>query len=277
MEWHRVDVAVESRAPTGQTAAYLSDGPDALLVDPARRTADLDAAVGAADIAHLAVTHHHPDHVGAVAAYARETDATVWARRGRTDSFEAATGITPDRTFAEGTTIPAGNAVEHGSTSSRPEADDGVTVLDLPGHAPEHVGFATDDGVVSGDVAVAVGSVVVGAPEGDMRAYLSSLRRLHARNPTRLYPGHGPTITDARAACRRLLRHRHRREERVRAAVESGAETPDGILDRAYEKDLSGVRDLALATVVAHLEKLAVEGAVQWDGERARPDDGRST
>jgi len=256
MAWQRVDVPVETRAPTGETAAYLSDGPDALLVDPAEPSAELDAAVAAADIGHIAVTHHHPDHVGAVAHYAGETDATVWARRGRVDAFEAATGIAPDRTFAEGTTIPAGERVE---------------ILDLPGHAPEHVGFATDDGVVSGDVAVAEGSVVVGAPEGDMRAYLSALRRLHARNPRALFPGHGPTVTDVRAVCCRLLDHRLHREERVRVAVESGAATPDDIVDRAYEKDLTGVRDLALATVLAHLEKLAVDGAVRWDGSQALP------
>ena len=254
MDWRRVDVPVESRAPTGRTAAYLSPGPDAVLVDPAGRTSELDDAV--ADVAHIAATHHHPDHVGAVADYARRTDATVWARRGRTEAFEAATGITPDRTFADGTVIPAG---------------DGVAVLDLPGHAPEHVGFATGSGVVSGDVAVADGSVVVGAPAGDMRAYLSSLRRLHARSPTALYPGHGPTITDPRAVCRRLIAHRLDRERRVRTAVEAGAATPGDIVGSAYEKDLSGVRELALATVTAHLEKLAVEDAVRWDGERASP------
>ena len=256
MGWHRVDVPVETLSPTGETAAYCSDGPAALLVDPAGRSAALDSAVAERDVGHLAVTHHHPDHVGAVTHYARETDATVWARRGRTDAFEAATGSTPDRTYVEGTTIPAG---------------DGVTVRDLPGHAPEHVGFETPVGVVSGDLAVAGGSVVVGAPEGDMRAYLSSLRRLHARSPAALYPGHGPTITEPRRTCRRLVDHRRDRERQVRAAVEAGAETPDALVDRVYEKDLTGVRDLAVATVVAHLEKLVVEGACRWDGERARP------
>ncbi|QIO22177.1 MBL fold metallo-hydrolase [Haloarcula sp. JP-L23] len=258
MTWTRLDVPVATRAPTGQTAAYLGAGPDALLVDPAGRTDALSDAVSDASVGHVAVTHHHPDHVGGVAHYARETGATVWARRGRKAAFEAATGVAPDRTFVEGTTIPAG---------------DGVDVVDLPGHAPEHVGFATRSGVVSGDVAVAEGSVVVGAPEGDVRAYLTSLRRLHARNPVRLFPGHGPTITDPRRACARLLRHRLDRERRIRAAVEAGVTTVDDVLDRAYEKDLTGVRDLARATVVAHLEKLAVEGTVRWDGQRARPAD----
>ncbi|WP_254273656.1 MBL fold metallo-hydrolase [Haloarcula marina] len=256
MTWTRVDVPVATRAPTGETAAYLSSGPDALLVDPAARTDGLDRAVAERSVGHVAVTHHHPDHVGAVARYADETDATVWARRGRADAFEAATGIRPDRTFADGTTIPAA---------------DGVTVLDLPGHAPEHVGFVTESGVVSGDVAVAEGSVVVGAPEGDLRAYLTSLRRLYVRNPPQLLPGHGPTVDDPRATCQRLIGHRLRRERRVREAVATGARTADEVLDAAYEKDLDGVRDLARATVVAHLEKLAVEDAIAWDGRRARP------
>ena len=267
---HRVAVPVETRAPTGETNAYCTAGPDALLVDPARQTDALDAAVASADIGHVAVTHHHPDHVGAVSHYARETDATVWARRGRTEAFEAATGVAPDRTFVEGTTIPADDAVEHGSTSNRLTADNGVTVIDLPGHAPEHVGFLTDSGIISGDFAVAEGSVVVGAPEGDMRAYLTALRRLHARNPEALLPGHGPTIESPRAVCRRLLSHRLNRERRIRAAVDAGCRTPDEIVDHAYAKDLAGVRDLAIATAVAHLEKLAVEGRVRWDGAAAR-------
>jgi hypothetical protein len=73
------------------------------------------------------------------------------------------------------------------------------------------------------------------------------------------------------ATCRRLLTHRLDRERRVRAAVADGATTVDAILDAAYEKDLSGVRDLAAGTVRAHLAKLAVEGSLRWDGERATP------
>ncbi|WP_276272302.1 MBL fold metallo-hydrolase [Haloarcula litorea] len=256
MAWTRVDVPVATRAPTGETAAYLGPDPEAVLIDPPARTEPLDAAVAERNVDHVAVTHHHGDHVGAVADYARETGATVWARTGREAAFAEATGVEPDRTFAGGTTIPAGP---------------GVTVLDLPGHAPEHVGFATSHGVVCGDAAVAEGSVVVGAPEGDMRAYVTSLRRLHARAPHRLYPGHGPTIDESQAVCARLLAHRLNRERRVAAAVADGARSPDDVLDAAYEKDLTGVRDLARATVVAHLEKLAVEGRVRWNGRQARP------
>lgn len=257
MDWHRADVSVPTRAPTGNTAAYVCGDEAALLVDPPETDDALDSLLRDRSLAHIALTHHHPDHAGAVAHYARETGATVWARRGRASAFEAATGVTPDRLFSGGTTIPT----DAGS----------VTVIDTPGHAPEHVAFATDGAVVSGDLAVAGGSVVVGAPEGDVRAYLASLRRLHARNPDVLLPGHGPRIETPRETCARLIRHRLERERRVRGAVSDGAGTLDEILDAAYEKDLTGVRDLARATVLAHLEKLAVEGTVSWDGARAVP------
>ena len=255
MDVERLPVEVPTRAPTGRTACYVVGAADALLVDPPATDERLEAALG--DVAHVAVTHHHPDHVGAVAEYARRADATVWCRYGRADAFAAATGAEPDRTFREGTAIETG--------------DGAVTVRETPGHAPEHVAFEADDDLVSGDLAVASGSVVVGAPEGDVRAYLTSLRRVWGMAPDRLLPGHGPVVEDPRATCRRLIEHRLERERRVLAAVESGAAAVDAVVEAAYEKDVAGVEDLARATVVAHLEKLAHEGRVRWDGQTARP------
>lgn len=255
----RFSVPVETRAPTGATNAYLVGDERSLLVDPAGRTEALDEAVRDGSVEHVAVTHTHPDHVGAVADYAAETDATVWARRGREARFEAAAGVEPDRTFAEGDRIsPSGG--ESGA----------VRVLDVPGHASDHVAFETDAGILAGDLVVAEGSVVVGAPEGDVRAYLVALRRLYARDPKRLFPGHGPVVDDPRATCERLIRHRLDRERRVLDAIRAGASDVDAVLDAAYEKDLTGVRDLARATVAAHVEKLAAERRVRYDRETGR-------
>lgn len=256
----RAPVPVETRAPGGETNAYLVGS---LLVDPAARTPALDAAVretAATDgpgVEHVAVTHAHPDHVGAVAHYAAETGATVWAREGHAERFLSRTGVEPDRTFADGDRVgPA-------------------RVLATPGHAPDHVCFAVpglsngaddgrDDGgfLLGGDLLVAEGSVVVGAPEGDLCAYLESLRTVREAGFEAVYPGHGPTISDPATTATRLIDHRLAREEAVLAAVESGAETVKTVLDAAYEKDLSGVRDLARATVAAHLIKLADEGRI---------------
>ncbi len=247
----RIPVPVETAAPGGETNAYLIGNEHALLVDPPTETPQLDEVLD--DVEHLLVTHTHPDHVGGVEAYADH--ATVWARAGYEGRFERATGVSPDRLFGPGARI---------------ETDDGtVEVLTMAGHAPDHVALAADEGMLVGDLAVAEGSVVVGSDDGDMRGYLTALRRIHARNPTRLYPGHGPVIDEPRGVLGRLISHRLRRERAVLRAVGDGARTVAAIPDRAYGKDLSGVRTLAERTVEAHLEKLAVEGRVEWDGECA--------
>ncbi|WP_323674933.1 MBL fold metallo-hydrolase [Halorubellus sp. PRR65] len=246
----RVPVDVATRAPTGSTNAYVVGEDPAVLVDPAARTDALDDAVADRGVEHVVVTHTHPDHVGAVAHYADALDATTHARYGRTDLFADATGVHPDETFREGTTF----------------AD--LTVVDTPGHAVDHVAFRAGDAVLCGDLAVAAGSVVVGHPEGDLRAYLTALRRLHAMDPGVLHPGHGPTVEQPRETCERLLAHRLDRERTVLDAVADGADTISAITDAAYEKDVSDVRDLAEATVHAHVQKLVHEGRVRWERGR---------
>jgi glyoxylase-like metal-dependent hydrolase (beta-lactamase superfamily II) len=253
----RFRVPTGTSAPGGRTNAYLVDGSGGVvLVDPAGRTTDLDAAVADHAVGHVAITHAHPDHVDGVAAYAAETGATVWARRGREARFEAATGYSPDRTFVEGDRVG------------------GVTVLDTPGHAPDHVAFESDDGILSGDLAVATGSVAVAAPEGSLRAYLVALRRLLARDPERLCPGHGPVVDDPRDVLERLYFHRLDRERRIADAVAAGARSVDAVVSAAYDRDLGDRRELAAATVRAHLDKLAVEGRIRFDAGTDRIDPG---
>ena len=247
----RYAVPVDTRAPQGETNAYVLGSPERLLVDPAGRTSALDDA--ASDVDHVAVTHAHPDHVGSVAEYAGEANATVWAHAAFADRFERATSVRADRLFRPGD--------ELGET--------GVVVLDTPGHAPDHVAFVEGSEAVTGDLVFADGSVFVGAADGDMRAYLASLRSVLARDFDRLHPGHGPVVESPRERLTALYDHRRDREQRVLAAVESGALTVEAVLDAAYDKDLTGVRDLAAQTVRAHLDKLAVEGRVEWDGAQA--------
>ncbi|MFC7006439.1 MBL fold metallo-hydrolase [Halalkalicoccus salilacus] len=246
MRIDRLPVSTPTTAPTGTTNAYVADD---VLVDPAARSDALDSA--AADASHVAVTHTHPDHVGALAAYAGSR--TVWALSGHEDRLREATGVEPDRRFSEGDSIA------------------GLTVLETPGHAPDHVAFAAGDAVLCGDLAMAESSVFVGGEGADMGAYLDSLRRLRERDPDLLFPGHGEPIETPAERLDWLIDHRLGRERRVLRAVEAGDRTVEGIRDAAYEKDLSGVEALASATVRAHLEKLAEEGRIGWDGERARP------
>ena len=150
---HRLPVA---SAPGGTASAYRIGHERALLVDPATPVT-VDAGV---EVAHVALTHHHPDHAGGVTAHA---DATVWARAGRTDAFERATGVTPDRTFREDDHVP---------TDAGP-----VTVVETPGHAPEHVAFALPGDVGERrfleQVVVRFGDLHAGSPDASRKILLA--------------------------------------------------------------------------------------------------------
>jgi glyoxylase-like metal-dependent hydrolase (beta-lactamase superfamily II) len=235
--------------PTESVNAYLHDPPDgpALLLDPGAEAQSLFDALDDVDIGHVALTHAHPDHAGALARVVAATDATVYAAAGHEDRFRATTDIAPDRSLTDGDRVA------------------GARVLATPGHAPDHLAFLVDAGAACGDLAVASGSLSVAAPDGDVRAYLRSLRRLRLRDPARLFPGHGPVVDDPRATVDRLYNHRCNRERRVLAAVRAGARDPDETLDEAYDAALGPLREQARATVVAHLEKLAAEGRIVWD------------
>ncbi|MGM0605215.1 MAG: MBL fold metallo-hydrolase [Halobacteriota archaeon] len=261
----RFNVPVDTRSPTGQTNAYLVTGaspaasgsePTTILVDPAGRTDALDAAIetspGALD--HIVTTHAHPDHVGGLVHYGMVSAADVWGVAGEVHRLAAETDVYPARTFRDGHTIGP------------------LTAIATPGHAADHVAFQTElaDGrraILCGDLAIEPGSIYVGGPDGDMAAYLRSLRHLCDRDPDVLYPGHGAVIDDPIDTIDRLIDHRLDRERRILAAIDAGATAPDDVVDRAYEKDLTGVADLARRTVVCHIEKLADEGHVEWNPE----------
>ncbi len=250
----RISIPTDTVATTGQTNAYLIDGEETLLVDPAARHDDLDAAIEDSHPTHITATHCHPDHIAGLTAYAFETDATVWSPVGYENRFAQSTGVYPARTFREGHTIGPATAIE------------------TPGHASDHTAFEVelDDGrtaILSGDLVLAEGSVAIGGPDGDMAAYLDSLRRLRERDPDVLYPGHGPVVDEPGETIDRLIEHRTSREEAILEAMANSAEDVDEIVERSYDKDISDVYELARKTVIAHIEKLETEGQIRWDCE----------
>jgi glyoxylase-like metal-dependent hydrolase (beta-lactamase superfamily II) len=226
------------------TNTYLIDGRDGLTVldpgpDDAAHVAAILAAGAGAPITRIFLTHGHADHVGALPALRAATGAAVFAAR---------------EGLADGTRIGL------------------WTALATPGHAPDHMCFAREDGVVcSGDHVMSFASTVVIPPEGDMAAYIASLRRLLAREDDALFlPGHGPPLTDPRGFTAALLAHRLEREASIRAALAEAAHTAADLVARLYAPLDPRLRGAAEASVTAHLRKLAAEGEAVPDGETWR-------
>src|SRR5206468_1412642 len=81
-----------------------------------------------------------------------------------------------------------------------------VRVLRTPGHTADSVSFLVDDrAVLTGDTILGRGTTVVAWPDGDLGAYLASLRRLAELGPVPVLPGHGPALASCSAAAEHYL------------------------------------------------------------------------
>jgi glyoxylase-like metal-dependent hydrolase (beta-lactamase superfamily II) len=231
------------------TNSWLVDTDEGLVVidpgpqDDAHMAALLAASGGA--IARILLTHTHPDHLGGVAALKTATGAETlsWGT-----PWQA--GFTPDRALADGETVS------------------GLTALHTPGHASDHLCFAWQDGgVFSGDHVMSWNTSIVSPPDGDMAAYMASLRLMLARDDRVFYCGHGPVLEKPQALMRAMLGHRLLREAAVLGAVADGAGTVDSIVERLYADLEPRIKPAAARTVLAHLLKLQGEQkAVLMDG-----------
>jgi glyoxylase-like metal-dependent hydrolase (beta-lactamase superfamily II) len=222
----------------------------AVLVDPgpddSAHLAAVEAVLAARDAECVAVlvTHHHMDHAEA---------ALPW---GAHFGAEVAAG---SATVAG----PRGRVLEPGEQLTM--AGTTIGVVPTPGHTGDHLAFRLESGaVLVGDHVLGRGTSVVTHPEGDVVAYLASLRRVHDLGPSALYCGHGPELTeDPGAVLDYYLAHRAFREEQLLAALAAGPHTVDELVAAVYAEMPREVWPAAAQSTRATLAKLRAEGRVR--------------
>jgi glyoxylase-like metal-dependent hydrolase (beta-lactamase superfamily II) len=150
--------------------------------------------------------------------------------------------------------IRDGEQVSTGSVS--------LAVVATPGHTPDHVAFfdARTGSLFTGDAVLGRGTSVIDPPEGDLAAYLRSLRRMRELGPRTIYPGHGPVVLRALAKLDEYLDHRTMREEQILTALGDASRTPEELVTEIYADYPPELHELAARSVLAHLLKLEVEG-----------------
>jgi glyoxylase-like metal-dependent hydrolase (beta-lactamase superfamily II) len=186
-----------------------------VVVDPGPPDAGhLDAVAAAAgDVAVVLLTHHHLDHSEAARAFAERVSCGVRA-------LDPAYRLGSEG-LGEGDVVAVGDLEVH--------------VVATPGHTADSLSFVipSERTVLTGDTVLGRGTTVVAHPDGQLGAYLASLRRLHALAEAHeietVWPGHGPVIDRALPVLDHYLVHRSERLEQIREALRTlHAEARDG-------------------------------------------------
>jgi ribonuclease/clavin/mitogillin len=246
----------------GTNTYLIGQGPCRILLDTGQGVdaylPQLEKAMeqsGCDSLQEIVLTHAHPDHIGGV--------EQVRARFGPLEVKKKPWPELDGRYDFPITAIDDGHRIETEGATLR--------AVHTPGHAPDHLCFLLEEegSLISGDNVLGVGTTVIPADSGDLADYLSSLERMLALEPVRIYPAHGPCIEDGTAKIREYIDHRRARDRQILAAMDSGAErVPDivGIVYAAYPKALHAA---AGQSVTSHLLKLQREGEVHCESKGA--------
>jgi glyoxylase-like metal-dependent hydrolase (beta-lactamase superfamily II) len=234
---------------------YLVPGPRPLLVDAGvghPRHLDLVFAEAPAGPSAVVVTHAHSDHASGAPVIRGRAPAARFLKVPWPEA-DAAVDL-PWEALRDGQVLDSGEGP--------------LTVVHTPGHSPDHVVLwhAASRTAFTGDLLVRGSTVVIPASRGGVLAdYLRSLQRLAELAPARALPAHGAVIDDPLALIDRYLAHRRQREQQVLEALDSGARTPQAIVDRLYLGLSPALVTMAEESVLAHLVMLADEGRVARD------------
>ncbi len=229
------------------TNTYLigSDSGGCLVIDPgplheAHLCRVVNLALRRCGVRTILITHGHPDHVAGAAALRERTGAPIRA-------FSRSHVPDADSLLRDGEDIPIGS--------------DLLTVFHTPGHSADHLCFYLPRRRIlfAGDLVAGQGTIFIAPPDGNLTAYLASLRRVQALGVRRVYPGHGPTITRPAKTLRDYLAHRAVREQQVLTALSGHELTMDELIDAVYLGIEPARRRLAALQLQALLEKLRSE------------------
>ncbi len=141
--------------------------------------------------------------------------------------------------------------------------------IHTPGHAPDHLCYLLEQEqtLFTGDNVLGIGTTVIPTDTGDLAQYMDSLNRLLEREPTGIYPAHGPFIEDGVGKLRDYIAHRWEREEQILSALAEGVHKIEAIVKIIYAAYPTFLHAAAGQSVGSHLLKLERELRVRREGE----------
>ena len=251
------------------TGTYIVGRGTVAVIDPGPNTpehlAALERALAGESVSHIVVTHTHMDHSPAAPTLKAATGAAIVGCAPLVlsdDGPRADAGFdptyAPDRVLADGESIAG--------------PDWTLTAVATPGHTSNHLCFALAEerALFSGDHVMGWSTTVVAPPDGDMAAYMASLRLLLDRADTVYYPTHGAPVAEPQRLVRGMIAHRKQREGQILRLLGQGELAIPAMVATMYAGVDARLHPAAGRSVLAHLIDLRARGVVADSGDSWR-------
>lgn len=229
------------------TNTYLFGTDEIAVLDPGpviERHLEMIQKIAGAPIRWVLVSHTHPDHSPAAMTLAKQTGAKLLGMSAPEGQHQDKTFV-PDRVLADGDRLETPAFV--------------IEVIHTPGHASNHLCYRHEASncLFTGDHVIDGSTVVIDPPDGNMKQYIESLRRVRDLECKALAPGHGEIIHDPKRVIDWIIDHRLEREARVLAALNANpALTTSELVPHVYKDVDKKLYGWAERSLLAHLLKL---------------------
>jgi ribonuclease/clavin/mitogillin len=257
----------EGLPPSTHTNAYLVGNDPAYLIDPGTSDAEeqgrLFDLLAGRRLRGVILTHHHPDHIGAAKNCAERYGVPILAHPLTAQALHGR--IEVQQLIDDGDCLALG-------TSPDGRSDWHLQAIHTPGHAPDHLSFWEPHYrlLFVGDMISMLSSVLIPPPpDGNLAAYLDSLRRLQSYPARLLFPAHGSPSARPAFVLEEALNHRREREGQLLQALQAGPRTVHELAMELYRGLPAELMRFAEMQIQAGLHKLQREGrAVTVHAER---------
>lgn len=249
------------------TGVYIVGDAKVAVIDPgpddAEHLAALKRALEGVTVTHILVTHTHRDHSPAARALKHWTGAKTYGYGPHGEKGDETAHVEEggDFDFKPDASVRDGDVI----------AGDGFAFdcVHTPGHTSNHMcyGLRDERALFTGDHVMGWSTSVVVPPDGDMAAYMASLRKLLGRDDCVYWPTHGGPVRDPKPLVQALIAHRLEREAQILACLKRGLTRIPDMVRALYADVDSRLYPAAAMSVLAHLIQMVREGRVRCDGE----------
>jgi glyoxylase-like metal-dependent hydrolase (beta-lactamase superfamily II) len=243
------------------TQTYLVGEEERVVIDPGpdlpEHVEAIVASLEGRNLVAIACTHTHRDHSPASRALKEATGAPIIGCAPLVlESIGPRADASFDKQYVPDQVLADGEAIEF-------DGGKRLVAVATPGHTSNHLCFAYNDALFTGDHVMGWSTTVVVPPDGEMGAYMRSLDLLRLRGDRIFYPAHGPAVTKPAQLIRGMIGHRLQRERQIlRLVGEKARDIPD-IVAKAYPGLDQRLVPAAGGSVLAHLLDLQKRGLVE--------------